>query len=51
MESIDRDILICRKAHPVGGHPPVSFGCLLIAHYDSFLPLRRDILYFLSVSS
>jgi hypothetical protein len=51
MESIDREILIWPEAHLVGEHFPLSLGYLLLAHFDGFLPFRRDILYFLSVSS
>jgi hypothetical protein len=51
MESIEREILIWHEAHLVGEYSPVSLGYLLLALSDGFMPLRRDFLYFLSVSS
>lgn len=51
MESIERDILICREAHLVCVASVSEPRWLLLGHSDSFLPLRRNILYFFSVSS
>ncbi len=51
MESIDKEILIWYEAHLVGGIFPCEPRLPSPCHSDGFLPLRRDFLYFLSVSS
>ncbi len=49
MDSIDRDMVVCREAHLVGGNPPVSLRCLLIVRSDRFLPAQaRCYAFFLS---